>query len=789
MIILAINIFLSALILISVFCCAEIVLKGKNLTLHIKAASVVTVIIMILYGILYNIKYPKLWYCIYFAILCLIDWQVYYFVYYLLQRVYEKRIKMNSVNEIGESFLSSKSVLPRGVKGLLLVMEVGILLDNFRQIYLSITIADIKGFLPGVLYNNIEVGKMMGVNVLFFHEFLMIVSQIIILIILVKKILSTPSMYRTMYIILMIICSLYFVQNFIEVYTKDVTAYPIIENCIIIVLTYFINFNYRPKQLVQKMKAEVFNIIDDPALLFDYRGNLMLKNKSADALFFKDYKFKNYTDIDVLDFMEAWDIHPQNGCKRDSYFEWRILKEDGIRERYFNVTYKYLSDEYDRTVGYFLVFNETSETKYLECYDRLSGIYNRDYFIKETKELLAKYPKISDRNPYIIVAINIQSFKAINEELGTEYGDRILEQMGRTLETIYTFPGTYGRISADIFIFCMKKNDFSIRGIEDELASRVKRIGIQMEVRLAFGLYNIEKENIDVSAMCEKALLALGEARGNYLDNVIYYNDTMSEKILLEQSVISDMQASIDNNDFEVYLQPQFDLKNERICGAEALVRWNHPKKGFIEPDIFIPVFEKNGLIAKLDLYVWKKTCKYIRKWLDENKKMDDFALAINISRIDLYYLDIKGELIYLCERYQVPKKYLKLEITESAYLPNDVQLFETFRSLKKEGFTIEMDDFGSGYSSLNSLRNAPIDVLKLDMLFLANDTHGKRGATIVQAIVKMAIDIGLSVIAEGVESKEQVEQLKRLGCHVIQGYYYAKPMKVKDFEKRFLEI
>lgn len=298
---------------------------------------------------------------------------------------------------------------------------------------------------------------------------------------------------------------------------------------------------------------------------------------------------------------------------------------------------------------------------------------------------------------------------------------------------------------------------------------------------LSFGLYRIDDKSLPVSVMCDRANMALWKAKGNFKTPYCEYDEDMRQQVLKEQKIINAMERAIENKEFAIYLQPKYRLEDETIVGAEALVRWNSRDNGFISPGDFIPVFENNGFVYEVDKFIWEETCRYLRKWLDEGRAVK--PVSVNVSRIDLYDPKLVDYLVALRGRYGIPARYLELEITESAYTEDPEQIISMTKHLRDAGFVILMDDFGSGYSSLNMLKDIQIDILKLDMGFLKSSDHSAKGGNILAAIMQMAHSLKMQTIAEGVETKEQVEFLKKIGCQCVQGFYFAKPMKASEFE------
>ena len=253
-----------------------------------------------------------------------------------------------------------------------------------------------------------------------------------------------------------------------------------------------------------------------------------------------------------------------------------------------------------------------------------------------------------------------------------------------------------------------------------------------------------------------------------------------------QQEIVDEMDIALETGQFKVYLQPQYNIKEKRVIGAEALVRWIHPEKGMISPGKFIPVFEHNGFVTKLDSYIWEQVCQVLHRWKKQYNV--ELPISVNVSRTDVFNTDWEEVFQNLVTKYNIPPSLLHLEITETAYMDNQQELISAGEKLRDMGFTIAMDDFGSGYSSLNMLKDVPVDILKLDMRFLYSDKNSTNTGNILKAMVNMADWMSLSVIAEGVEQQEQADFLGSIGCEIIQGYLYGKPMPVEEFEEKFIK-
>lgn len=416
--------------------------------------------------------------------------------------------------------------------------------------------------------------------------------------------------------------------------------------------------------------------------------------------------------------------------------------------------------------------------------DVISGIYNKNAFLRHTAQYLAAHPE----GDYILTRWDIDNFKIYNDIYGTEAGDRFLRRIGDYYrEHSSEMPGLiyYAHYEADHFVCFFSAAGFDPESIYDGFASYVSGLRDRpFDISPRIGLYRVDDPKLDVAIMCDRAYLALQSIKKSYGKRSAWYENSMRDAILFEHDIVNQMKPALEKGQFHIFFQPQFNYATGALIGAEALVRWIHPEKGFISPGVFIPIFESNGFIYELDSYVWEQTCAYIKRWKDMNIYLPPISVSVNISRRDLYKPDIVERICALCVKYGLDTNELNLEITESAYIDNPQQLINVVNQLREHGFRVEMDDFGSGYSSLNTLKNVPVDSLKLDMNFLSRDAEGGKGGKILSSVVRMAHEINLPVIAEGVETKQHADYLKSIGCYYMQGYYFSRPVPADRFEE-----
>lgn len=407
--------------------------------------------------------------------------------------------------------------------------------------------------------------------------------------------------------------------------------------------------------------------------------------------------------------------------------------------------------------------------------DAATGLLGKEAFFDEA----AAYLRHSGARDVSIVCFDVDHFKLFNDLHGLDCGDELLRYLGRALALRFSPDGAQplARLAADTFALCAT-------GIRPECVERILvdissecPNGIDAIVRA--GVYRIEDPASPVSIMCDRAVIALRTVKGSYFDRVALYDPGMREALVLEREVVAGIESALREDRIELFLQPKCNIRTGKIVGAEALARWRHPERGIVAPGEFIPLIERNGLVRSLDLRVWEKTAAWIRGLIDEG--VQPVPVSVNVSRADIYLVDVAAELHALVERYGIDPSLIEVEITESAYSERPDRIVAAFDALAERGFTVLMDDFGSGYSSLNMLKDINVDVLKIDMRFL--DRDDRRSKDIMESVIRMARWLDLPVIAEGVETREQVNFLLDVGCSYAQGYYYARPMEAAAFE------
>ncbi len=416
-----------------------------------------------------------------------------------------------------------------------------------------------------------------------------------------------------------------------------------------------------------------------------------------------------------------------------------------------------------------------------EEYDQLTGLFNMHGFSERVERMTGGDEQGVKDGKYALVCFDVVRFKAINDLFGTREGDRLLQYIATV--TCKMFPeAIVARPGYDHYLVFTSVVGCELEERIERLLTNIGQFGLSFEITCNVGIYVTNEVGLPAEAMVNRAILAQDFIKGSYTQSYHYYTEELRDKMLGEQEIAGIMGSALAQKQFVVFYQPQYNHSTGMLVGAEALVRWMHPERGIISPGVFIPIFEKNGFITKLDMYVFEQVCSFIRSCMDRGYAV--VPISTNFSRHDIYQPDFVEKLEEIRSRYDVPSKYLRVEMTESAVVGSNRHVNDIIKKLHQFGYVVEMDDFGSGYSSLNVLKDVELDVIKLDMLFLVDDSENNRGGTIVSAVIRMAKWLDVPVIAEGVETIEQADFLKSIGCDYIQGYLYAKPMPQEAYEE-----
>ena len=408
--------------------------------------------------------------------------------------------------------------------------------------------------------------------------------------------------------------------------------------------------------------------------------------------------------------------------------------------------------------------------------DQLTGLYNREFFYRYA----AQHDEYHPEEPTDAIMLDINHFHMVNERYGKEFGDRVLRLVAEKLRAkVSDSDGIICRKEDDTFlIYCLHRSDYG--QILDGVCMQMET---DYQIRARMGVYPDVDRGIDMERRFDRAKQAADAVKNSYSQTVGFYDNAMHEKELYLEQLLEDFHTAIREKQFTVFYQPKFDVRPDEpvLCSTEALARWRHPKLGLISPGVFIPLFEKNGLIRELDSFVWREAVAQIRTWEERLGRL--IPVSVNVSRIDLNDPPLLKILEKTVDEAGIGRESILLEITESAYTDNAEQIVNVVKTLRESGFFIEMDDFGTGFSSLNMITTLPIDALKLDIQFIRTAFRDRKDTRLLETVIRLAQSLGLSTIAEGVETEEQMLTLKALGCDVVQGYYFSKPLPADEFE------
>ena len=476
-----------------------------------------------------------------------------------------------------------------------------------------------------------------------------------------------------------------------------------------------------------------------------------------------------------------------NGQLSDNFtIQSKIIKADGTSGHIsINVTV-YKKDEHELNVRA-LITDNTEEFNYAQTLQRISdfdsetNMFNPNKFNDVSEILLRSNPD----EEYKIIVIRISKFDEIRSFFGKEKSLELLKVVADGIKKIAQNT-LKGRVDSKDFAISFIASKLDEKKFISELDDYVKENFHLYQARLYYGIYNVDDVYESVDSLLIQTKFAVKEIEGNAVKNFIYCDAKMKKRMIDTDNITSEMKKALANNEFEIFLQPVFDLKSRKIVSAEALTRWHHPKRGYIPPSEYIPIFEENGFIVNIDMFVWESVCKIIRTWLD--KGLDAVPISVNVSRIDLFSIDFFKTITGLVEKYDIPVNFLRLEITESAFVLNEINVIEIVDRLREYGFRILMDDFGSGYSSLNSLKFINIDILKIDMDLVKGIEESIRQADILKSVINLGTTLNLEMICEGVETEKQASFVESNGCGKAQGWLFSKAIPVDEFNKKLFE-
>jgi len=596
-----------------------------------------------------------------------------------------------------------------------------------------------------------------------------------------KKAISTSGFHRNRYLAVLAVFAGIIILNLIYVFF----GFPIdVSICFYgvgsIYLAYY-TLLYNPKSFVEYMLSTITERMECALISFDENDCCIYSNQFANRMFCPS------GDRRLLEerFRKWKEGKEANSISNSSWNDVYTLNGDDYR---FDVHFNKIYDKKGYYCGCYLSFYDVTgdylayeEEKYRNSHDPLTGALKREAFYEEVRDILDNNPE----REYILVCCNIKGFKLINDMFGVDEADGLLVKCADEIREKIKPGAIFARLEADRFAILMPK----IRYSEELFMTGMNKVShylnnSQYRMVILVGVYEIFDREASIISMIDGAFLAIDSIKTSFKNSIAYYGDMLRHEYMTEQKIIGEFEEALQTGQFAMFLQPVVNMDG-KVALAEALVRWIHPDRGIIAPGSFIPLLEKTGYIYKLDLYIWEQAVRRLAYWTSLGR--DELSISVNISVKDFYYIDLFDVLTSLVEKYNVAPSRLKIEITESVFMTEKERQIDIINSLKEYGFLIEIDDFGSGYSSLNMLKEVPADILKMDMAFLSIDKNAQKGRKIINTIITLAKAIGMQVIIEGVETKEQLDYLSGTGADYLQGYYFDKPLPVKKFEEMYI--
>ena len=611
----------------------------------------------------------------------------------------------------------------------------------------------------------------------------------IVFVLLFIKALTSPKMYKVKYLSLLIAFLVVSIGDAFYVFLHIPIDFSVILFSTTGIVYYYITFHFTPHTLIEKALSLVVENMEYAVIFFDNEGKSIYKNKSFEELF---YKYQNLGIINNEFTVDSW-IKTEffkdeiDNSLQNHEFNKAITINNLVH--YFNIKYHNLTDDNNKLIGsFFLIQDRTKDEekiqyeRYLSTHDNLTQLYNKYYFYDQAKKIINENPN----EEYYMISTKINNFNFINETFGNYVVEQFIQKISLELKKIASQSDVFGRLKNDNFALLMKKKNFNLEKIR-EYTEKISSLSEDkyFPVKVFLGIYEVEDPQIPISVMCDRANMAISDTRSTSTENILFYNLKIKNQYFFEQTIVSEFPKALLSNQFKVFVQPQF-TKNKELYGGEVLVRWLHPIEGFLYPEQFIYLFENNGLITQLDMYIWEETAKILHQWNEMNVKA--IPLSVNISPKDLCYIDIFTFFVDLVKKYQIQPNQLKLEITETGLKTDKAIQVSTLKKLQDAGFIVELDDFGTGSSSLNILTDFVFDKIKFDLSFFKNTENLDYCEKIISTIVELTNKLGIALIIEGVETEEQFNFLQEVGCNLFQGFYFERPIEIASFEKKYIQ-
>ncbi len=604
-----------------------------------------------------------------------------------------------------------------------------------------------------------------------------------ILVVFVVKMIQSPKVYRDKYgVIVLSIIMTGAVESY-YIFSRKPMDVSMIGFGLFGLLIYFFSIHFRSMKVLDRMLAGMASDMPDALFFFDKNGKCIWTNEPGRQLIgvSKD-NYDNVKDNLKYLFGDELDLESSGWFKR-------VTLGTGDDKQYTHLAMRSTVDEKGKIMGSYLSIRDITDDQreikremYRATHDYLTGLYTKEYLYENINRRL----KDDHETDYMIGYIEVSNYKMINDVFGKEFAELTIKMIAGFITGNVSSKCLYGRLSDDSFGILFDKSKFNEDAVKTRLENfTVKDDNLEHQILMHFGIYDITPEDeIDVPLFFDSARLATTMIRDNYHDIIVYYDDKLRNEIIHNQLITNQLKNAIETRQIRPYLQPIVDSRG-MLAGAEALVRWIHPDEGFMNPGMFIPVFERNGLIAEVDRHMWRCACEILADW--KERGIEAF-ISINISPKDFYYMDVVPTLKSLVEEHGIDPVKLRVEITETVMMSDSMDILKTVDELRASGFIVEMDDFGSGFSSLNLLKDMNIDVIKIDMKFLKDSERNMKSGIIIKNIINMSEELNIATLTEGVETAKQFEILYAMGCKLYQGYYFSKPVPLEDFEKQWFD-
>lgn len=595
-------------------------------------------------------------------------------------------------------------------------------------------------------------------------------------------IIKSSRMYREAYGAIAVVILIGFSFDIATIGSDSIYDLTMIIYGAIAIIIYYLTYRYVPNELIENMLSLVVRDMNNGIICYDRKGRCIYYNDLMEAI------YRHGGNMSVYESKYSQWIEKLGDDRRDSMtFQTTDIEING-EKHYFEIAYKRIYDESNRVICDYFVYNDRTQMyesweqeKYKASHDSLTGLLNRDQFYEDVHDMVNKY---HDTTFYLICS-NIKDFKFINEIFGMEKGNQVLIKQAKLMASNPSERTICARLMNDRFALCLPREEFDEKRVADSVKELQREFsGNSFHLHTYMGVYEIRDRYEAVSIMVDKANIAADTIKNNYDCCVAYYDEHLLEISIEQRRLLGEFEPALQKGEFVMYLQPQVN-RDGAAKGAEALVRWAHPSRGILTPYAFIDILENAGLIYKLDLYIWEKAAQKLAEW--KEKGYGSYHISVNISTKDFYIIDIYETFTGLINKYGIAASNLHLEITETTLMTDFEKNMNIIHKLQGVGFRVEIDDFGSGYSSLNMLKDISADVLKIDMGFLRKSENEVKGQDILESIITLAGKIGMDVITEGVETKKQLDMLTMMGCHEFQGYYFSKPVPVSEFEEKYL--